>query len=78
MTLVDKLNEKFQQVELPFEAFERDNSIFINNNGYYAETNIHNIEQLENDSLRYVPLSFPVRMINIVVFLSNKKSTYKW
>lgn len=57
MTLVDKLNEKFQQIELPFEAFERDNSIFINNNGYYAETNIHNIEQLE----------FPLQLISVIM-----------
>lgn len=57
MTLVDKLNEKFQQIEIPFEAFERDNSIFINNNGYYAETNIHNIEQLE----------FPLQLISVIM-----------
>lgn len=47
MNLVDQINEKFQQVELPCEAFERDNSIFININGYYTKTNIHNIEQLK-------------------------------
>ena len=29
MNLIDQINEKFQQVELPITAFEHDNSIFI-------------------------------------------------
>lgn len=57
MNLIDQMNEKFQQAELPFMAFEDDNSIFITGRGYCTKTNIHNIEQLE----------FPLQLISVIM-----------
>lgn len=47
MNLVDQINERFQQVELPFTAFEHDNSIFIRGNGFNTKTNIQNVKELD-------------------------------
>ena len=57
MNLIDQMNEKFQQAELPFMAFEDDNSIFITGRGYCTKTNIHNIEQLE----------FPLQLMSVIM-----------
>ena len=47
MNLINQINEKFQQVELPFMAFEHDNSIFIKGRGFITKTNIQDVKELD-------------------------------
>lgn len=47
MNLIDQINEKFQQVELPFMAFEHDHSIFIKGIGFITKTNIQDVKELD-------------------------------
>ena len=86
MNLIDQINEKFQQVELPFTAFEHDNSIFIKGRGFITKTNIQDVKELDynlqllsvikntNPQLANERLLFNENEIDIVSF-SNENSS---
>lgn len=86
MNLIDQINEKFQQVELPFTAFEHDNSIFIKGRGFITKTNIQDVKELDynlqllsvikntNPQLANERLLFNETEIDIVSF-SNENSS---
>ena len=86
MNLINQINEKFQQVELPFMAFEHDNSIFINGRGFITKTNIQDVKELDynlqllsvikntNPQLANERLLFNENEIDIVSF-SNENSS---
>ena len=86
MNLINQINEKFQQVELPFMAFEHDNSIFIKGRGFITKTNIQDVKELDynlqllsvikntNPQLANERLLFNENEIDIVSF-SNENSS---
>lgn len=86
MNLIDQINEKFQQVELPFTAFEHDHSIFIKGRGFITKTNIQDVKELDynlqllsvikntNPQLANERLLFNENEIDIVSF-SNENSS---
>ena len=86
MNLIDQINEKFQQVELPFTAFEHDYSIFIKGRGFITKTNIQDVKELDynlqllsvikntNPHLANERLLFNENEIDIVSF-SNENSS---